>query len=397
MTTNLLALGLATTSILLILIRQYLAVRDNGRLLLQSRRDATTDSLTGLGNRRQLTADLAGHLDNLDPDRPVALTLFDLDGFKQYNDTFGHPAGDQLLERLGTRLRDAVTGRGTAYRMGGDEFCVLWTKSRSHPDRLAALDAVAALSECGEAFSIGCSHGSVLLPSETSDPTEALRIADRRMYLGKRRGRTSAAWQSIDVLRTVVAETGRDLADPVSGDLRDLAVTTASRLHLTSESLELTLQAALLHDLGKVAIPDAILNKPGPLDDVEWSFIKQHTLIGARIISAAPALAGVAGLVRATQERHDGTGYPDGLRGDEIPLISRIVAVCAAFQAMTSHRPTAEAHSLGSDRRASPLCRNTVRSRRRRRVHRRGAVTRFARVRRSCALRDLTGRPLRCC
>jgi diguanylate cyclase (GGDEF)-like protein len=339
-TTNLLALGLATTSILLILMRQFLAVRDNGRLLHQSRQDATTDALTGLGNRRQLASDLARHVGKLDPDRPMTLTLFDLDGFKQYNDTFGHPAGDELLERLGGRLREAVKGRGAAYRMGGDEFCVLWTTLASFQPDLATLDAVAALSERGEAFSIACSHGSVLLPTETSDPTEALRVADRRMYIRKRSGRTSAGWQMVDVLHQVLAETERHLGDHIAGEVRDLAVATATRLELSQEDLELTVQTALLHDLGRVAIPDQILNKSGPLNEAEWAFMKQQTTIAERIISAAPSLAGVAKLVRATQERHDGTGYPDGLRADEIPLISRIVAVCAAFHAMTTEHPS---------------------------------------------------------
>ena len=250
--TNLLALGLATASILLILVRQDLAVRDNGRLLHQSRLDATTDALTGLGNRRQLASDLARHVGNFDPDRPMTLTLFDLDGFKQYNDTFGHPAGDQLLERLGMRLREAVKGRGTAYRMGGDEFCVLWTSLGSVQPDLATLDAAAALSERGEAFSIGCSHGSVHLPTETSDPTDALRVADRRMYIRKRSGRTSAGWQMVDVLHQVLAERERHLGDPIGGDVRDLAVATATRLQLSQEDLELTVQTALLHDLGRV-------------------------------------------------------------------------------------------------------------------------------------------------
>ena len=190
--TNLFALGLATASIFVIVVRLYLAVQDNGRMLAQSRREAATDALTGLGNRRQLKADLAVHLDELDPERPLMLTLFDLDGFKHYNDTFGHLAGDQLLERLGARLTELLAGRGTAYRMGGDEFCALWNLADVGRASATTMEAVAALSEHGEAFSIGCSYGSVLLPNETSDITEALRIADRRMYVRKSSGHASA-------------------------------------------------------------------------------------------------------------------------------------------------------------------------------------------------------------
>jgi HD-GYP domain-containing protein (c-di-GMP phosphodiesterase class II) len=105
------------------------------------------------------------------------------------------------------------------------------------------------------------------------------------------------------------------------------------------DELEQVVRAAELHDVGKVAVPDAILRKPGPLTDVEWGFMREHTVVGDRILSAAPALERVAKLVRASHERYDGRGYPDGLVGEAIPLGSRIVAVCDAFHAMTSDRP----------------------------------------------------------
>ncbi|MET0461105.1 MAG: HD domain-containing phosphohydrolase [Ilumatobacteraceae bacterium] len=335
--TNLLALTLATASILLILFRQWLAMRENRRLLDQSRREATTDALTGLGNRRQLTADLAAHLPHLDPARPLTLTMFDLDGFKGYNDTFGHPAGDQLLERLATRLKGVVAGRGTAYRMGGDEFCTLWTSGAGDHATGPSAEVVAALSEHGDAFSVRASHGSVTLPTDTSDPETALRIADREMYLCKRSGRASAGRQSVDVLHRVLAERAPALGDHLD-TVADLVSAMTTKLRLAQGDCDLALQTALLHDIGKVAIPDSILNKPGPLDPTELAFMRQHTIIGERIITAAPALSTVAKLVRATHERYDGDGYPDGVAGDNIPLIARIVSVCDAYDAMTTAR-----------------------------------------------------------
>jgi two-component system cell cycle response regulator len=343
--TNPLALGLATASILVMLVRLYLAVRDNARLLAQSRHEAMTDALTGLGNRRQLMADLTANLEDLDPERPLMLTLFDLDGFKEYNDTFGHLAGDQLLERLGVRLRDLLAGRGTAYRMGGDEFCAMWNGWDAERAPVTTMDAVAALSERGEAFSIGCSYGSVLLPKEATDPIEALGMADRRMYIRKRSGRASAGQQSADVLQSALAERDSDLGIHLGG-VADLASATAIRLGVPPEHMEAARQTGLLHDVGKVAIPDEILSKPGPLNEPEWAFMKRHTIIGERIIFAAPALAAVARLVRSTHERYDGGGYPDGLAGDDIPLIARIVAVCDAYDAMITKR----AYRAGRDR-----------------------------------------------
>jgi diguanylate cyclase (GGDEF)-like protein len=121
----------------------------------------------------------------------VLLALFDLDGFKAYNDTFGHPAGDALLTRLGTRLAAAVGGAGTAYRMGGDEFCVLATV----PDgdgQLVVARAAAALAERGPGFTVVASHGSALLPADGATPADALRCADRRMY-ARKPGRPAAA------------------------------------------------------------------------------------------------------------------------------------------------------------------------------------------------------------
>lgn len=335
--TNALALTLATATILVILIRLYLSVRENARMLVHSREEAMTDALTGLGNRRQLTADLAAHFDPGVAMRPLVLTIFDLDGFKQYNDTFGHLAGDDLLERLGGRLRDLLAGSGTAYRMGGDEFCALWGQSPAGHESASATEAVAALSEQGEGFSIGCSFGAVLLPAEATDAIEALRMADQRMYVQKAGGRVSAEIQSADVLERALVECDSDLADHQHG-VADWACATAGQMGATPEQIVIARRTALLHDVGKVAIPDAILDKPGPLDAAEWAFMRQHTIIGERIISAAPSLAGIAKIVRSTHERFDGAGYPDGLAGAEIPLTSRIVAVCDAYDAMVTDR-----------------------------------------------------------
>jgi two-component system cell cycle response regulator len=337
--TNLLALGLAAASILVLFVRLFLTVKDNAQMLAHSRREAMTDALTGLGNRRQLTADMAAHLEDLDPARPLVLTLLDLDGFKHYNDTFGHPAGDQLLARLGGRLRDLMAGRGTAYRMGGDEFCMLWVCPDAAEASVITMEAAAgdALSEHGEAFSIGSSHGSVRLPQETSDAEGALRAADRQMYISKRGGRASAGRQSADVLQRALAESDPELGVHL-GSVAALAYASAVRLGVSREDADAVRQTAQLHDVGKVAIPDAILDKAGPLDESEWAFMKRHTIIGERIISAAPSLAAVAKLVRSTHERYDGRGYPDGLGGEHIPLVARIVFVCDSYDAMVTKR-----------------------------------------------------------
>ena len=196
--------------------------------------------------------------------------------------------------------------------MGGDEFCALFQTSGEPADPMV-LGAAAALSEHGDGFAITCSHGAITLPVEAADAVEALRIADQRMYANKHAGRTSAGRQSKDVLLRALAE-----RDPALGthadDGRGSPPRPREALGLAADEVERVRHASELHDVGKVAIPDAILGKPGPLTEEEWAFVRRHPVIGERIILAAPALAPVAALVRSSHERWDGAGYPDGLQ-----------------------------------------------------------------------------------
>jgi diguanylate cyclase (GGDEF)-like protein len=294
---------------------------------------AASDVLTGLPNRRQLMTDLEGRAAR--PADPAVLLLFDLDGFKNYNDSFGHLAGDALLARLGQALERSVQPYGRAYRLGGDEFCVLAEASaRAEVERLAP----AALTEHGDGFAVTTSYGAVVIPGEAAGSSEALLIADQRMYADKNSGRATARRQSTDVLLRALAERHPGLEGHLGG-VAQLAEAVGRHLGIEGEALDHVRVAAELHDVGKVAIPDAILNKPGPLDDDEWAFMHRHTLIGERIVGAAPALGAVAKLVRASHERWDGDGYPDRTAGEDIPLGARIVAVCDAYDAIVADRP----------------------------------------------------------
>jgi diguanylate cyclase (GGDEF)-like protein len=334
---DLAASGLAGASMLAIMARLMMTHSINLRMLRASQEEALTDPLTGLGNRRALMNDIELKIGAASDAEPLVLVLFDLDGFKHYNDSFGHPAGDELLARMGRNLSTALIGRGAAYRMGGDEFCAL-IEPRGEVAEPAVQAAASALSDKGEGFSIGCSYGVITLPREADGAPSALRIADQRMYAAKQSGRMSAGRQSKEVLLRALAE-----RDPYLGghthDVAGMAAAVARLLGLSPEEVDEIAQAAELHDVGKVAIPDAILHKPGPLEESDWHFIRRHTLIGERIIAAAPSLGRVATLVRSTHERYDGNGYPDGLAGLDIPLGARIVAVCDAFDAMTTDRP----------------------------------------------------------
>ena len=351
---NRVALVLSAAALVVAIVRMAFTFGGTLRLKAEATTAALTDALTGLGNRRALLADLEAELADAEPADASVLVLFDLDGFKDYNDTFGHPAGDALLVRLGERLWRATQGCGSAYRLGGDEFCILLSPGC---DGFAARVecAVAALHEQGEGFQVATSHGTVVLPGEARDSARALQLADQRLYAQKGVRRRQATTRQVrDVLLQMVSERTPDLRDHID-DVAALAHGVGQRLGLRQHELYEVVRAAELHDIGKMAIPDAILDKPGPLDRSEWEFMRQHTVVGERMLHVAPALANVAQLVRWSHERVDGGGYPDGLRAGEIPLGARIVAVCDAFHAMTSRRPYKRA--MGTDEAIAELMR----------------------------------------
>jgi two-component system, cell cycle response regulator len=332
---NLLAVVLATATLGLVIVRLAVTFRENRRLFELTRQEAITDALTGLANRRQLLADLERRLGDERAPRTL-LMLFDLDGFKSYNDTFGHPAGDALLVRLGTKLAAVPGEAGAVYRLGGDEFCLVTTIAEGEAE--SVIDrACDALSERGEGFEIVSSFGAVLLPEEATDAGHALQTADERLYAQKysHRGeseRTMAALLAALTIREPELESQRV-------DVGALAADVGRMLGLRRDELDELERAAQLHDLGMLAVPDEILHKPGPLDGGEWAFVREHTIVGERILRAHPALRSAAGIVRASHENWDGSGYPDGLVEAEIPFAARIIRACNAYVAMISDRP----------------------------------------------------------
>ncbi|MFL5959515.1 MAG: HD domain-containing phosphohydrolase [Gaiellaceae bacterium] len=327
------ALVLANATIVLVLMRTALTFRENARLLEDSRREAMTDALTGLANRRKLLLDVEAVLERARGGERRMLALFDLNGFKAYNDTFGHPAGDALLTRLAAKLAAAVKPAGEAYRMGGDEFCVLLPASE-----LTLQRTLNSLRESGEGFSITSAYGTAVIPDEATTVSTALSVADERLYAHKGLLAEIRRGMAYEPLLRTLAEREPKLRAHVA-DVSALALRVGGRLGLGREALEELRLAAELHDVGKLAIPDIVLQKPGPLNENEWRFIHSHTLIGQRILNAAPALRPIGVIVRSTHENWDGTGYPDRLAGDAIPLAGRIIAVCDAYSAITSERP----------------------------------------------------------
>jgi diguanylate cyclase (GGDEF)-like protein len=332
-----LASGLAVGAIAVMTARMAIALE----LLEHSRCQALGDELTGLGNRRLLMRHLERRLADPSETEPFMLALFDLDGFKRYNDTFGHPSGDALLLRLAGQLAQAVAP-GLAYRMGGDEFCAII--EGQGPAAVAVLDeARESLSERGDAFSITSSSGAVRCPAEATTVRQALGLADSRMYMAKTaRGLEQA--QTRDAVLKMLQERDPALYEHMLS-VASLSTNVARRLGLDDLSIQQIERAAELHDIGKIALPDAILHKSGTLNGDERQFMREYPVVGERILRSAPALAPVAPLVRSSHERWDGNGYPDRLRGEETPLGARIIAVCDAYQSMRAEHAYRHARS----------------------------------------------------
>jgi diguanylate cyclase (GGDEF)-like protein len=310
----------------------------------ESAQEARTDELTSLPNRRAMIEELERRTH--DGER-FTLVLADLNGFKRYNDTFGHPAGDALLRRLGRQLAAACEGCGIPARLGGDEFCVLLFGDVPADDAHARVRA--ALSDEGVGFRITAATGVTAVPDEGRDASAALRLADSRMYAAKVSAHPSAEEDMSGALMRMLDARHPGLGSHVE-EVALLAGACAEELGLPVDDVRAVERAAELHDLGKVAIPSAILTKRGSLDDDEWEFMSRHSIIGERILAGVPSLQHVSSLVRASHERWDGHGYPDALAGEETPIGARIVFVADAYCAMTEDRPYAEARSEESTR-----------------------------------------------
>ena len=326
---------------------------------LRAMRLALTDPLTGLGNHRSFQERLKHQLLRAEAeDEPVTLCMIDVDDFKRINDLYGHPVGDRVLAQVGSRLRQ----NGEAFRLGGDEFALLLpgvTADESLAAAAAVLDRIGSL-EVAEVGSVTASAGIAGFPHQAFDRDELIRLADSALYWAKEHGKNRVHVYRPDVVE--LAELRRlahgpdraarfraaaslakavDARDTYTGShstrVAELSSWIAHRLGFDQEHIELTRLAASLHDLGKLAIPEEILRKPGPLTDAERLVLQRHPEIGYRMLESL-GVDPIADWVLHHHERWDGTGYPERLRGEEIPLGARIIFVADAYDAMTSER-----------------------------------------------------------
>jgi diguanylate cyclase (GGDEF)-like protein len=333
-----------------------------------ARHDAVTDSLTGLGNHRAYHESLRDAVEAANVERrTVSLCLLDLDDFKGINDRFGHPTGDEVLLSLAGVL--GAFGDVQAFRLGGDEFALL-----VHGDENAA-HAVAervkqrlTVHQFPHRETIRLSVGIASYPTHAATADNLERVADGALYWSKRHGKDRTCVYSPSIVRVYSREELEreaerearlrgaqslvrvvDAKDSLTGNHSQtvslLVEAIGRELGVDDEIAAQLRLAGLLHDLGKVGVPDAVLTKPGPLDPDEIGLIRTHPELGFSLLDGLD-LEPVDRWILHHHEHWDGSGYPDGLAGNAIPIGSRIILVADAFEAMTADRPYRTAMSV---------------------------------------------------
>ncbi len=341
-----------------------LTYRDYFRMVNHFKELAIRDELTGLHNHRYIQSQIDELLANK---QPFALLMIDIDHFRQYNETWGHVQGDEALKELASVLQEHLGEGEVVGRYSGEEFMFILPGSTIDQAKAKAEALRAAVERHpfpGEeqlpdrriTISVGIAH----YPEMAEEKRELLMMVDDALYRGKFTGRNKVSLYTsvLEEMKKELAmnENDQEIVKTIKVFLnilnskdrytfahteRDVlyAVALGKRLGLSEESLRYLRFGAFLHDIGKVEIPIEVLTKRGPLTHDEWEIMKQHVEIGVNIVKAIPSLAPCIPIIRHHHERYDGTGYPDGLRGTEIPLEARILTIADSFDAMTTSRP----------------------------------------------------------
>jgi diguanylate cyclase (GGDEF)-like protein/putative nucleotidyltransferase with HDIG domain len=338
------------------------AVRDSVTQLVSRLSEAAlTDTLTGLKNRLALDRELQAEVERaLRSGEPLSVVIGDLDYFKSVNDRLGHQAGDEALVRAGQVLMRYRRAADSIARTGGEEFTILLPGATGHEAYLVAERMRAAVERefHGDPAVLTFSFGVATYPDHGRSADSVLEAADQALYAAKALGRNRCVIFNPEISAIFAPEAGRgadevQLATLVSLaealDLRDTGTADhswtvgrycgliAAELGFPPERVKRIQVAGILHDIGKIGLPDAILQKPGPLGKTELAEIRTHPEIGAQVLNSR-GLEDVREWVLAHHERPDGKGYPCGLSDSEIPVEAKILAVADAYEAMTADR-----------------------------------------------------------
>jgi len=344
--------------------RQIATPVENALLYTKAEQRSRIDELTGLFNRRhfeeRIKEEVARHARH---DGVFSVLMVDLDSFKAYNDMYGHPSGDKLLKFVASLIGYAIRDSDQAFRYGGDEFAIVLPRTSPEDAYVVAERVRMRVAREMEARRSGvtASIGLASYPADGVMSGELVATADTALYYAKNTGgnRTYVSSKIFAEAEAGVEPKGNHRGSGLSAvyalaaavDAKDhytyghsrkvntYAVVLAESIGLPSDEVSRISTSALLHDIGKIGVPDSILNKKGDLDEHEWEAIKSHPRLGANIVGNVPDLAPCVGSILYHHERWDGTGYPEGLRGKSIPLGARILAIADAFAAMASARP----------------------------------------------------------
>ncbi|MFO7712673.1 MAG: diguanylate cyclase [Dehalococcoidia bacterium] len=335
---------------------------ENSQLYAKAEQRARVDELTGLFNRRHFEERMKEELSRHGR-HGTAFSVFilDLDGFKTYNDIYGHPSGDVLLAQVAKMIKGSIRNADQAFRYGGDEFIVILPDTNVNDAHVVAERVRKTLADemKRKEVAVTCSIGLAGYPSDGVISGELVTVADTALYFAKRTG-GNRVYLSSNVLSEPVNDSGTyarhnglsaiyalvsavEAKDPCtyghSRRVNTYAVLLAEASGLPPEQVSRVSTAALLHDIGKIGVPDRVLNKKGKLNAEEWELIKTHPRLGATIVGNVPNLIPCVSTILHHHEKWDGSGYPEGLKGEAISLEARILAVADAYEAMSSERP----------------------------------------------------------
>lgn len=339
----------------------------NAQLYQEARQRADRDGVTNLYNHRAIQEQLIALLRNSQKSgEPFSVLMMDLNDFKYFNDTYGHPVGDAVLRNVAmqlTKIGDTINPVG---RYGGDEFIILLPGQHHEQARQTYLTLLETMEQehfevaPGVRIPISMSYGWSVFPDDGQSALELITIADANLYRYKQRGeleddastqhrRTSPAGKStafgvLDALITAI-DNKDHYTRKHSDEVAHYALMIAEELDYSSESLRAVRISGLLHDVGKIAVPDDILRHPGKLSQTDWEIMKQHPTFGALIVKDLPYLEEVISGIRSHHERWDGRGYPDGLSQTQIPIMGRLLAVPDTYSALTTNRPYRKGHT----------------------------------------------------
>ena len=353
-------------------VLQIAAPIENAQLYARMEEKSRIDVLTGLFNRRHFEERMGEELSRHSRYGDVfSIFMIDLDNFKAYNDIHGHVGGDVLLAQIGKIIKSSVRSVDQAFRYGGDEFVVILPQTSKDDAHIVAERTRERISTEIEKkpVTVACSIGLASYPTDGAVADELVEMADNALYHAKRTGGNRICLSSktlprpsgdgaiteidttSDALSTVYALVSAvEAREPyIYGHSRKVstyAVALAQAIGLSPDEVSKVSSAALLHDIGKISIPDEVLRKRGKLGEEDWELIKGHPRLGANIVSRISSLDPCTSSILHHHERWDGGGYPEGLGGEQIPLEARILAIADSFDAMTSPRPYRPALSL---------------------------------------------------